>query len=74
MAAAYLFHLVKNHPFVDGNKRVGSAAAFVFLDTNGLELVAAEEDFEALVFRVANGAATKDDVAEFIRLHLVSRS
>lgn len=35
MASAYLYHIVKNHPFVDGNKRAGLAAALVFLDLNG---------------------------------------
>ena len=37
MAAAYLFHLVENHPFIDGNKRTGAMAAIVFLDVNGVE-------------------------------------
>ena len=38
MAAAYLFHLCKNHPFVDGNKRVALATALIFLDMNGFEI------------------------------------
>ncbi len=38
MAAAYLFHIVSNHPFVDGNKRAGLLAAQVFLDVNGVTL------------------------------------
>lgn len=38
MAAAYLFHIVQNHPFIDGNKRTGLIAALVFLDLNGIEL------------------------------------
>ncbi len=38
MAAAYMFHLVQNHPFVDGNKRTGAASALVFLDLNGWEV------------------------------------
>src|SRR5580692_9224146 len=42
IAAAYLFHLAMNHPFIDGNKRVGAASAIVFLKMNGRELVAAE--------------------------------
>ena len=41
MAAAYLFHLVQNHPFVDGNKRTGAVAALVFLSLNGIEIEAA---------------------------------
>jgi death-on-curing protein len=38
MAAAYVFHLVQNHPFCDGNKRTGVVAALVFLDFNGVEI------------------------------------
>jgi death-on-curing protein len=38
MAAAYLFHIVSNHPFVDGNKRAGVLAALVFLDVNGISI------------------------------------
>ena len=41
MAAAYLFHIVQNHPFIDGNKRVGAVAADVFLTLNDVRLVAA---------------------------------
>lgn len=37
MAAAYLFHLVENHPFLDGNKRVGTMSALVFLELNGYD-------------------------------------
>src|SRR6478672_12378043 len=43
MAAAYLYHIVSNHPFVDGNKRTGLAAAIVFLDLNGMDLIADPE-------------------------------
>lgn len=38
MTAAYLYHLVQNHPFIDGNKRVGLASAVVFLEINGIDL------------------------------------
>lgn len=38
MGAAYLFHIVNNHPFVDGNKRTGAAVGLVFLDWNGIEV------------------------------------
>jgi death-on-curing protein len=67
MAAAYLFHLVKNHPFVDGNKRVGAVAAFVFLALNGFDLGAPENDFAEIVLSVARGELDKADVAVFIR-------
>jgi death-on-curing protein len=45
MAAAYLFHQVKNHPFVDGNKRVGAASAVVFLLMNGQRLDCSEDEY-----------------------------
>jgi death-on-curing protein len=67
MAAAYLFHLVKNHPFVDGNKRVGAVAAFVFLALNGFDFDAPEDDFAEMVLSIACGIFDKADVAVFIR-------
>jgi death-on-curing protein len=67
MAAAYLFHLVKNHPFLDGNKRVGAVAALVFLLLNGYDFDAPEEDFAELVLAVARGELDKAQVAVFIR-------
>lgn len=69
MAAAYLFHLTGNHPFVDGNKRVGSLAAFVFLQINSIDLIAPENEFYDLTLRVANSACTKDEIAEFFRTY-----
>lgn len=67
MAAAYLYHLVKNHPFVDGNKRVGAVAAIVFLALNGYEFDAPEDDFAEMVLAVARGERDKADVAVAIR-------
>lgn len=69
MAAAYLYHLVMNHPFVDGNKRTGALAAFVFLDVNGIEITATQAEFEALVLQVANGDVGKPHVAAFFADH-----
>ena len=67
MAAAYLFHIVQNHPFLDGNKRTGAVAAIVFLFLNGIELTAEEAEFERLVWDVARGSASKSAVADFLR-------
>jgi death-on-curing protein len=72
MAAAYLFHLVGNHPFVDGNKRTGLAAAIAFLGLNGLWLEADPDELADFVIRVAAGRATKAEVAEFIRARVVT--
>jgi death-on-curing protein len=69
MAAAYLFHIVQNHAFVDGNKRVGLVAAIVFLELNGIELMGDEEELEALVMATAQGKADKGEITVFIRSH-----
>lgn len=67
MAAAYLFHLVGNHPFVDGNKRVGAMAALIFLDLNGIDFDAPEDDFSAMVLRVATGEMLKSEITLFLK-------
>ncbi len=67
MAAAYLFHIVKNHPFLDGNKRTGAVASVVFLRLNDWQLNASEEAFEALARSVADGNCNKEQAAEFFR-------
>ena len=69
MAAAYLFHLVENHPFLDGNKRVGAMASLVFLDLNGYEFDATDEEFTDLVMRVASGKMLKSEVVLFFQQH-----
>jgi len=67
MAAAYLFHIVKNHPFVDGNKRTGAMVAFTFLKLNRVTLNAAELRFERVVRQVAEGKMGKERIAEFFQ-------
>ena len=67
MAGAYLFHIVQNHPFIDGNKRTGAAAAIIFLDMNGVEIEADEEGLVDLTLRVACGQAGKEEIAAFFR-------
>lgn len=69
MAAAYLFHIIRNHPFMDGNKRTGAAAAVVFLLLNRKELHADEDIFEKMVRSVAEGKTDKAGIAEFFRRH-----
>jgi death-on-curing protein len=66
MAAAYLFHLCKDHPFVDGNKRTALAAAEIFLDLNGASVKATNAELERLTRRVAEGQASKADVVRFL--------
>jgi len=70
MAAAHLFHLVKNHPFVDGNKRTGAVVALVFLDINGADMRITNDALVDLVLGVSEGRFQKDRVAEFFRTHV----
>ncbi|MCE5328240.1 MAG: type II toxin-antitoxin system death-on-curing family toxin [Planctomycetaceae bacterium] len=67
MAAAYLFHIVRNHPFVDGNKRTGAVAALAFLDINGIEVIAPKGELYEITLAAANGKASKDAIAGFLR-------
>ena len=69
VAAAYLFHIVRNHPFIDGNKRTGAVAALVFFSLNDVEIEADEDSFEKMVLAVAADQADKRAVTEFFREH-----
>ena len=69
MAAAYLFHITRNHPFVDGNKRTGAAAALVFLEMNGIRIGVADGALVNTVLAVAEGRLQKSALAEFFRRH-----
>ncbi len=67
MAATYLFHIVKNHPFVDGNKRVGVVSALIFLTFNGIEIDVPEDALADMVLTVAGEGRLKSEVAVFFR-------
>jgi death on curing protein len=67
MAAAYLFHIIRNHPFIDGNKRAGLVCAIAFLGLNDLELIADPDDLVQLVLGVAEGRTDKSQVAVFLK-------
>jgi len=69
MAAAYLFHLARNHPFIDGNKRAGAAAALVFLEINGMVIEATNESLVETALAAAEGKMTKSAAAEYLRAH-----
>lgn len=66
MAAAYLFHLCANHPFVDGNKRLALAACIVFLRMNGWNLAASEDAACAIVLDAAQSLKQKEEVADWL--------
>ncbi len=74
IAAAYLFYLSRNHPFIDGNKRTALASCLVFLDANGL--LPSEklplDDWEQLIVGVASGRLDRDQTTKQLR-HLLKR-
>ncbi len=65
MAGAYLFHIVQNHPFVDGNKRSGAVASLVFLDWNSVEVKPDNNGLVEITLAIATGRASKEDAARF---------
>ena len=69
MASAYFFHLVMNHPFIDGNKRIGTLAADVFLYTNGYDLTASPHEIERLALDTAQGKIDKHQITSFLKTH-----
>ena len=69
MAAAYLFHIAQNHPFLDGNKRVALAAALIFLWMNDIEIEADDTELTELVVGVAEGRVSKPEVAVLLQKH-----
>ena len=70
-AGALMHSLVLNHPFVDGNKRAGVAAAELFLELNGHGLNATDEELEALTLAAAEGALEVEALAIWMRQRLV---
>jgi death-on-curing protein len=72
-AGALGFSLVNNHPFVDGNKRVGHAVMEAFLVLNGYELAASVDEQEALILRLAAGEIDRSELVRWLRSHLAER-
>lgn len=73
LAAAYGFGIVTNHPFVDGNKRVGAVMTELFLDLNGVPLEAPDDAFVLAWLRVASGKLSEDGLAAWLRENLGRR-
>lgn len=67
LAAAYAHGIIKNHPFIDGNKRAGFIAAFLFLERNGFDLVADEKDAYEQTLAVAEGTLDEKGYAKWLK-------
>lgn len=66
MAAAYAFHICRNHPFVDGNKRAGVAAMIAFLADHGWEFFATANQAEPVITRLASGTLDKAEFTQWV--------
>lgn len=69
LAAAYGFGLVKNHPYRDGNKRIGFLAIATFLGMNGYVLKATDTDVVTHILALADGRVSEEALADWIRTH-----
>lgn len=72
LAAAYLHGIVRNHPFIDGNKRTGLVLCGVFLRLNGFRLVTPLSDLYTLTLTAATGEISEERMADWIRMHTQS--
>lgn len=66
-AAAYLFHLIQNHPFNDANKRTGAFSTLTFMELNKMPIVFEVERYENFVVEVAKGSHEKKQIAHFLQ-------
>ena len=73
LAASYAFGLVKNHPFLDGNKRTGFTAAILFLELNGQNFAAPETDAAIKTLALAAGEMSEAEFASWLELHSKNR-
>ena len=69
MAAAYTWGIVRNHPFVDGNKRTGFVVGILFLELNGYRFNASEGDTAQMVLQLASGNLDEAGYIAFLRAH-----
>jgi death-on-curing protein len=72
-AAVLGYALIKNHPFLDGNKRTGHAAMEVFLVLNGYEIRATVDEQESVILQVAASEIDREEFTTWLRTHVVAR-
>ena len=73
-ASALGFSLIMNHPFIDGNKRVGHAAMETFLVLNGVEIEASVDEQEKVILQLAAGELQRNEFTEWLRTHIAEKS
>ena len=67
MAAAYIYHVCQNHPFIDGNKRVALVAGLVFLDFNGIKIEDPQEELYKMMINIASGKGNKEYIVTTLK-------
>lgn len=67
IAAVYVYHIIKNHPFIDGNKRVGILVAITFLRINGLNVQTNNKELYNLAIDIASSKIDKQTVMKFFK-------
>jgi death-on-curing protein len=72
MASAYGFHLCKNHPFIDGNKRVALAAMDTFLQNNGYEISASEKETYKIIIELSAENLSKSELTQWLKQNTTS--
>jgi death on curing protein len=72
-SAALGFSLMMNHPFVDGNKRIGHAAAETFLILNGIEISASVDEQERVVLEIASGELRREAFVQWLKQHTIAK-
>ena len=72
-AAAICYSIVKNHPFVDGNKRAGHAAMEIFLVLNGYEISAPVDEQEQIILQIASSKMSRAHFEAWLRAHLIEK-
>jgi|SRR6478672_1175229 len=73
-AAAYLYHIAKNHAFIDGNKRTALATTITFLKVNGYRLYLPKEETEILVLDVVSGKLNKEELSIILKKYVVKET
>ena len=69
-AARLGYGLIHNHPFIDGNKRIGTHAMLVFLDINNITLSYEDDDLISAILRVASGDMDDSELLEWLKAHI----
>ena len=73
LASCYAFAIAKNHPFLDGNKRIGAHAMLVFLALNEIETDYSQDDLINIIMGIASGQCNYADLLEWVRAHTILR-